>query len=91
MIRERVLFLKPDGTRIEGVRVIMGTAKLQSGRFEVLIPNNGFSNWYNVMITPDSGTADYMYSVEFHSNRKFVIHSSNAEDVKEIRWLAIGY
>lgn len=84
-------FFKDNGDRIDDVRICLGKVTLVSGVAEVTIPNGRYRNWYAVSITPDSSSASYRYSIDYHSNGKFVIHSSDSGDSTEVRWMAIGY
>jgi hypothetical protein len=84
-------FKKKDGTDISGVVVYMGDAVLDTGQVEVKIGGGGFSNWYIVLISVEDATSGAFYNVEYNSQEKFTILSSELTDANKVRWVAMGY
>ncbi len=85
-------FYKKDGSAISDILIFMDEAVLSSGSVEVDLPRGGFDGWYMVVLSVNSKTASSNdYCVDYHSQNKFVIKSSDASDSSKIRWMAIGY
>lgn len=92
-VANRLPIIKTDnGTEISGAVEYLGKVVLASGQAEVVLPDAGFKNFYIAILSIEGTTANaYGYVVQYVSNRKFIIKSSESTDSSTVRWLAKGY